>query len=396
MERLLANWYLYIYDSMYTQSKTYDTLTSYSNAVIGTLSSSGVMHDAYLVMRTIAFGILTVYFIITFGSRMEGRETSPAMVFKTLLEYFVGYALALFSFDIVKWLFEFGDWMGSLISEALIAGKASTVPFDEAFEAGLSHFDFTAQVMYAFKALLPYLACIIANIIITYAIVSRVIRICVNAALSPIAISNFFDDTRRTDGMRFIKKTLSMCLQCSAIVLISVTTTNLSTFMSSNTIYGDAMEDTQTITEARQAMVNSLDINYGKIGDDVEYAEEKLGASLYDESSLVKEEYFQAQKHLTGDISEVKEEDEDEYKAYEKSFDMEIFKRTEDGKHYIYDKDGNAEIKDTYKAFTAETVQNFMDTMLMGNNWLVCIMLLAIKVGLIKQSNSLCNVIVGL
>ena len=99
--KILANMYITIYDGMYSNAGIYNTLTLYSNAIMGSFSKSGVLHSAYLGIRTIAFGILIVYFIIAFGTKMQGRETSPSIVFKTLLEYFVGFALALESFDIV-------------------------------------------------------------------------------------------------------------------------------------------------------------------------------------------------------------------------------------------------------------------------------------------------------
>ena len=85
MEALLANMYTYIYDNMYALTGIYDKLTTYSNAIMGTLADGGSLHNAYLIVRTIAFGMLTVYFVIAFGTRMEGREISPSIVFRTLL-----------------------------------------------------------------------------------------------------------------------------------------------------------------------------------------------------------------------------------------------------------------------------------------------------------------------
>lgn len=102
MEGLLADMYIYIYENMYALTGIYDKLTTYSNAIMGTLADGGVLHDAYLVVRTVAFGLLAVYFVIAFGTRMTGRETSPSIVFKTLLEYFIGFAFALNSFTMVN------------------------------------------------------------------------------------------------------------------------------------------------------------------------------------------------------------------------------------------------------------------------------------------------------
>ena len=61
MEKFLANMYITIYDGMYSNAGIYNTLTLYSNAIMGSFSKSGVLHSAYLGIRTIAFGILIVY-----------------------------------------------------------------------------------------------------------------------------------------------------------------------------------------------------------------------------------------------------------------------------------------------------------------------------------------------
>ena len=101
MHIALANMLVYIYDNLYGQSRMKDTLTLYSDAIIQSLTTGGSLYSLYLAVRTVGFGILTVYFIITLGTRLEGRETSPSVVFQTLLQFFVGYALAFMSFDCV-------------------------------------------------------------------------------------------------------------------------------------------------------------------------------------------------------------------------------------------------------------------------------------------------------
>ena len=97
MERLIANWYIYIYDNLFTQKESFERLTMYSNAIVKTLEPGGELHTVYLAMRTIALGLLVVYFVISFGTKMQGRETSPAVLFQIFIKYFIGFAFALFA-----------------------------------------------------------------------------------------------------------------------------------------------------------------------------------------------------------------------------------------------------------------------------------------------------------
>lgn len=395
MERLLANWYIYIYDNLYTQTGTYEKLTTYSDAIMSTLGPNGSMHQAYLTMRIIAFGILTVFFVITLGTRLEGREMSPSVIFKTLLEFFVGYVLALFSFEIVRGMFIVGDWMASVIMDTTVQDPSSFEEFTTAFMRSIENLGFTAQVIYAFKALIPYIACVVANIIITYAILTRVLRICINAVMSPIAIANFFDGSRHSDGARFLKRTLSMCLQCSVIMIITAAVASLSGFMTSDSVYSDSLKMESAITNAKNDMIDSAENDYAALSNDVFYAADKLGYKAYQGLDL-KDDVAKARLYLSTKADKVTSDHESEYKGYENKLDIKVFQRDKTTGHYIYDSDGHAKLYPKYTSFTPESMKKFMDALLGGNNYIIFIMLLVIKVGLIKQSNSLCNVIVGL
>ena len=102
MGHFIASMYLFIYNSMYSLDGIQKILTTYSNAISDTLADGGPMHAVYVQLRIVALGMLAVYFIISFGTRMAGRETSPKIIFTTLIQYFVGFALAMYSFEIVK------------------------------------------------------------------------------------------------------------------------------------------------------------------------------------------------------------------------------------------------------------------------------------------------------
>lgn len=408
MEKFLANMYITIYDGMYSNAGIYNTLTLYSNAIMGSFSKSGVLHSAYLGIRTIAFGILIVYFIIAFGTKMQGRETSPSIVFKTLLEYFVGFALALESFDIVVNFFKLGDALAATILETAADTKGLSA-YSGAFEQSLSSLGFVAQVIYVCKALVPFLICFGTDIVIIYVVVTRVLRVCANAVLSPIAICNFFDGSRHSDGMRFIKKTLAMCLQCSAIMIICAASTSLYSYIttdaSRSSIFRDSAESHENVIKAKNSMVKSQSVNINALRDATEQARQNIGYVAYDDPDLHKHSatatpttsntYINAAYKLTQTkIAKIKEDKEEEYKKYEDTLGIQVFVRDKNG-HYKYTKKGYAKLDDKYKIFNEEKMTTFMNMLLGGTNWLTMVFILVAKAGLIKKSNSICNVIVG-
>lgn len=401
MEKFIASMYILIYDSLYSESGIYDTLTLYSNAIMDSLSSDGLLHSAYVGIRAIAFGILTVYFIISFGTKMQGRETSSSIVFKTLLEYFIGFALAFESFDIVVNFFKLGDALAAQITEAA-ADVVSLESYEGTLRKSIEAIGFTTQVGYIFKALVPYLICFIVNCFIIYIIVTRVLRVCVNAVLSPIAVCNFFDGSRHSDGVRFIKKTLAMCLQCSAIMVICAAASSLSMYMATDgsrvAFFKGAITAKNDVVKAKNDMVESQATNVSELKTTVMQARINIGQIAFNDPEIHNNNntYIQAADKLsTSDTAKVTDDKEDEYKKYEEQLKIKIFQRDLDG-HYIYNDDGYAKLRDEYSIFNEEKMLTFMNMLLNGNNWIMVGFISIVKVGLIRKSNSLCNVIVGL
>ena len=396
MEALLANMYTYIYDNMYALTGIYDKLTTYSNAIMGTLADGGSLHNAYLIVRTVAFGLLAVYFVIAFGTRMEGREISPSIVFRTLLEFFIGFAFALSSFQIVKWMFELGDGLAALLMSDAAGTDSGLAAFSVTFAKSIDEVSFGNKILFIFKGIFPYLFCMITNMIIMYAVVTRVLRVCVNATLSPIAVANFFDGARRSDGVRFLKKTASMCLQCSAIMVIVAATASLSSYMASSSTFGDALSMQNGISQLKQEMVDTASNNTSLLNSDIYAAVDKLGWQAYESDKMtLKSRYAKARDNLIDKSGKVTSSQEGTYKKYENRLGIRIFSRNENG-HYIYNSDGYAVLDSKYVTFDGGKMTDFMNALLGSNNIVILIGLLSIKVGMIKKANSLCNTIVGL
>lgn len=392
MEKLLANWYTYIYDNMYSLNGIYVEMTRYSDAIMGVLEDGGSLHTIYVLMTSIGLGMLVVYFVISLGTRLQEKEVSPAIIFKTLLEFFVGYILALNSFDIVRNLFELGDALGAMVST--YSYGFSFEPYTESFSKCLEDFSLKDQLMYMFNALIPYGACVITNFFITYTIVSRVIRISVNAVMSPFAAANFFEGSRRSDSIRFLKRTFAMCLQCSVIMIVVAACTDLSGYMASNDQYSEGISAMSTVDTAKEEMLATAESNFSELSTDVEYAVDKLGlAAREGDDRKLKSDIKKARDNLLDEYDEVTPSREAEFQQYESLLHIEVFNRM--GGSYTYDGDGHAVLKDKYITFTEDSAVKFMDAILGSGNYVVLLMLLAVKLGMIKQSMSLCNTIVG-
>ena len=414
MGLFLSNMIIYIYNSLYAQTGLYNTLTMYSGAIMGTLQDGGTLHTVYLTIRSVGYGVLVMYFVIAMGTKLSSRATSPNVIVQTLIQFLVGVAFTTMSFQIVIWLFTLGDNMAGLILESTTPSNIDIDDFVTILGNTLeNNISFAGQAMYVLKAFLPWVGCVITEFVVTYAIITRVIRICVNAVLSPIAIANFFDGSRHSDGVKFLdknpdskfaklsekycgvkflKKTFAMCLQCSAIMIITAAVANISGYMAASDLYSTQIQGKNAIETATSDLIASREPDTKSIDRSITDNINVMGLGVRDPKYS---KLFADKAQFKNTCGKVTKDKEEKFKKMESEFNIDIFKKN--GSSYVYDENGYAMIKEKYQAFSSETMEKFLLAILGGNGgtgW-IFLLLLVVKIGLIKQSNSLCNVIVG-
>lgn len=350
MHKLLASWYIQIYSNLYSADPVSTKLTLYSDAIDRSFSGSSLITQAYQIFLTVAIGLMLFYFVLSWGTSVMSKEATVTTFFISGLKLFVGYCLALKGFDIVHWMFQMGEELGDLI-----IGESDVVVFSPELEIalanGIKKIDIMSQIGYVFKALIPILLCLMADLVIVYVIVSRVLRIYVCAAMSPIALANTFDDTRRSDAVRFLKRTLAMALQCSMIIVVVLSVGIISNYMGNSNmndpaeaLFGSIVEDGEEISKVETEM----EIQYG------------------DKPNHKKE-----------------------------AFEKKIYQIDENG-NFVKDEEGKRVLNPSYQKFSNKETKNFLDGILSKGNYWILICMLFIKMGLIKKSLSMCNTIVGL
>lgn len=184
-----------------------------------------------------------------------------------------------------------------------------------------------------------------------------------------------------------------MCLQCAAIMVIIAGMSSITRYMAYGATYHDDLS-TSAVKESYDKLLDSTTNDFSAVNVDVNYAVDKIGTKAYKGNAL-KKRYSEARDALLSkDIGKVTSTQEAKYKKYERDLGIEVFARS--GSSYIYNSDGYAILNDKYITFSSEEMSNFLLTVIgSGNGFWIFLMLLVVKVGLIKQSMSLCNVIVG-
>ena len=362
---VVADWYIKIYNSFYAPNNDYGTLKLYSNAIGDTFTQNQTAYKMYLVVRAIAFGILTVYFLINLSEKVTEDNFSTPQLFSSLLKYVAGYMIAILSFDAVKWIFFFGDSLIDLLKTTSTVSPIPTFykyPLEYSLvKAGKADSSFSL-IGYLFKAILPLGLCVLYDIVLIYMILSRIIKICVSAAMSPIAVADVFDSVKRSDGIKFFKRIFAMTLQCSMILVISVLMTNITNYM------------VQDQTETRTSTTQSASDAAQKITDARNY---KINGNAFSD--------FFSSKERKDIISQ--------YTTKKKVNDSNAFKKI--AETYTDDK-APALLKSFYTEDYSIPV-GFLDSVIPQSTvaYFTLIAMMAIKMALIRTSNALCNTILG-
>lgn len=360
MEQALASLYLYLYNTIYAGGGIATQLTKYSDAISGLLDRGGALYPYYLIFRAVALALVVFYFVIHIGAQAVGRQLTAGAFFSALLKCFVAEMLAFSSFDIVRWMFQLGD---SLITKVQADMNSAAIP--DYYQAVLARsidkadLNIFTQFSYLCKALIPLLLCVGCNFVILYMIVSRVLRICVNAALSPIAVADIFSDTRRSAGVRFLKRTFAAALQGAMIMVIAFAVGQMASYMASEKMQGADISITDVAEEVQDGKNMTYSMGW-KVFSGLWSSEKKDFKRFFDSHAQ--------QKDLVT-------------KTYEKYKSDGTVKTTRAlGSLYIED---------------SSIVKDFLNKIL-GKQYIIFLILLFIKMGLIRQSNSMCNVVVGL
>lgn len=168
--------------------------------------------------------------------------------------------------------------------------------------------------------------------------------------------------------------------------------------MSTSDTFKDALGEQQTVETLKNDMIDSAKSNNSLVSTDIWSAANTLGSKARSSDngySMLNKKYGKATAALLDNYDKVTKSQENTYKKYEKLLNIKIFSRDDNG-HYIYNSDGKAMLNQKYVTFDSDKMTAFMNGLLGGNNIVILCGLMAIKVGLIKKSNSLCNTIVGL
>lgn len=171
------------------------------------------------ILFPIGIGICTIYFLISLMDKVTTEQLNLEQFIKQFMKLIIVVYISQYAITIITDLMGFSQ---SLFKE--VFGEISVNPASsaESFYKSLPGYTggFGAQLGLAGQLILPAFFTLIMRLVINFVCYSRLIEIYIKAMFTPIAVSDIFVGGMNSNGVRYLKGFLALCMQ-SVIIIVT-------------------------------------------------------------------------------------------------------------------------------------------------------------------------------
>ena len=222
MNKLLGLMAITIYNQLYSAGSVADLIERYDRVLNGTTNI--VVFAAFLsTMKTVAAGITVILFLIDLGNKSTEKNFNTEQLFKSMLRYFTAYIFILQSSNIINYMLDICSATAAQLGDSSIAADFFENSSSRSMLInGIRNLDFGDQLGFIAWGILPWIICMIAQLVVQFVLITRVLELTVRMIFAPIALADVYREGTRSPGIIYIKKILALGLQVLVIVLLNV------------------------------------------------------------------------------------------------------------------------------------------------------------------------------
>lgn len=196
--------------------------------------------NLYMIFETIGLILLTIYFLLEFsGNYSFNLSSTNKPSTDEIIKYFIKFIFSIMFFLNMKYILYFMLFL----SEAAFNQAVNTLAIENinmsvdvvdkvltasGYVKGASMVDFIrynlpATISIVFSFAIPWLIGLVCNFLLVYVILSRIVNIVVQGAISPIAMADIFgngNNIRDTKAWGYVRHFAGLCFQSVVIVVI--------------------------------------------------------------------------------------------------------------------------------------------------------------------------------
>lgn len=172
---------------------------------------NNVAGSYYGILQKFGELLCVIYMLIELMNHQMDDLLNLEHVMKFFIKTVIGLLIIRIGFDVVGRVMDISIIAFSQLVTATTANgspMADMCPYDK-----LAKMDFFESVGELFGLLSPYIAMLVATIVLNIVVWARVLDIVVRTIFAPIGMADLMVDGTRSNGMRYLKKLLSSGLQ---------------------------------------------------------------------------------------------------------------------------------------------------------------------------------------
>jgi hypothetical protein len=181
----------------------------------------GFVNDIYDIMTPIAYGLILLYFMLDVIEKTTHEQMSIEHFFRSMIKLIV----AIVFVNTGKDLLLLGVQFTSALAELVDSGASSGGTYGEILQSFYDQINPTsgltcviACIGLILQMFLPWIANLVASVIVELVIWSRLVEIGLRGAFAPIGMADLFTEGTKGAGFRYFKKFLAVGMQGALIV----------------------------------------------------------------------------------------------------------------------------------------------------------------------------------
>lgn len=222
MVKIFYDWYITIFEGLYSSEGMYSTFSKY-NDLFSTLLGNDIFKNIVAAIISAGMGICLIYFLLDMSDKATAQNFTFEYIMRSFLKLCIAFFLMTHCMDIIKLMVDIGTGLAANIQTENVGSDFFQNPDNvEAFKNGLTFISLKDGIGYAIKGLIPYVVIFLCNIITIFIAISRVVELTIRAVFAPIGVSDCFVEESRSNGIRYLKKIAALALQFALMVMITV------------------------------------------------------------------------------------------------------------------------------------------------------------------------------
>ena len=236
MLSIFTDWIIKVYKSIYFPQDVFLELQKIEDAS-EQINESLAFQTLSAIILTFGISMMLIYFFMKLAERSAANELGIKQLFIAFIELIFVAIIMSSSQHIIDGMLNFGNALKETIVNAdsnafeecwfdlatvyeIEEGKNVAIDNSVALKESIGEIGSMKAIMYIIKLIPPYIIALVTDVVFFIIMISRSVEMGIRSLFCPMAIADAFDDRRKSNAVRYMKKMLALVIQFAVAVAI--------------------------------------------------------------------------------------------------------------------------------------------------------------------------------